>query len=157
MSSAASSAAPSDMAIFYLNEPFMHALVPTLAGHHIIELNAQQQLIERHLRGGRILLAHLGGIERLEARWTNRAPGGSPRDVVFELYDTFGSCGFDSADGGNKALKSTAGFEAAMEATKARSRAAGKLSTDDWVHDDVETTFVANDVREANAASATGR
>ena len=51
-----------------------------------------------------------------------------------------------------------AGFEAAMEATKAGAEP-GKLSTDDWVqvHDDSETTFVGYDAREANAASfATG-
>jgi len=44
-----------------------------------------------------------------------------------------------------------AGFEKAMEETKARSRAAGKLSADDWVqvHDDTESVFVGYDQRES--------
>ncbi len=44
-----------------------------------------------------------------------------------------------------------AGFEAAMEQTKARSRAAGKLSADDWVqvHAEQDSTFVGYDSLES--------
>ena len=76
-----------------------------------------------------------------------------PGDVVFELYDTFGfPVDLTALMAGEQGVEvDEAGFEAAMEATKARSRAAGKLSTDDWVqvHDDSETTFVGYDAREA--------
>ena len=75
-----------------------------------------------------------------------------PGDVVFELYDTFGfPVDLTALMAGEQGVEvDEAGFGAAMEATKARSRAAGKLSTDDWVqvHDDSETTFVGYDVRE---------
>jgi alanyl-tRNA synthetase len=47
------------------------------------------------------------------------------------------------------------GFEKAMQVTKERSRAAGKLSTDDWVevHPDSSGEFVGYDTLGFNAAS----
>ena len=142
-----------------LNEPFMHALVPTLAdqmGEAFPELRAQQQLIERVIleEEESFLRTLAKGIERLEARLQeHKSAGELPGDVVFELYDTFGfPVDLTALMAGEQGVKiDEAGFEAAMEATKARSRAAGKLSTDDWVqvHDDSETAFVGYDGLEA--------
>ena len=142
-----------------LNEPFMHALVPTLAGQMgdaFPELNAQQQLIERVIleEEESFLRTLAKGIERLEARLDEfKSTKVLPGDVVFELYDTFGfPVDLTALMAGEQGVEvDEAGFAAAMEATKARSRAAGKLSTDDWVqvHDDSETTFVGYDAREA--------
>ena len=142
-----------------LNEPFMHALVPTLAGQMgdaFPELKAQQQLIERVIleEEESFLRTLAKGIERLEARLDEfKSTKVLPGDVVFELYDTFGfPVDLTALMAGEQGVEvDEAGFEAAMEATKARSRAAGKLSTDDWVqvHDDSETAFVGYDAREA--------
>ena len=142
-----------------LNAPFMHALVPTLAGQMgdaFPELNAQQQLIERVIleEEESFLRTLAKGIERLEARLDEfKSTKVLPGDVVFELYDTFGfPVDLTALMAGEQGVEvDEAGFEAAMEATKARSRAAGKLSTDDWVqvHDDSETAFVGYDAREA--------
>ena len=142
-----------------LNEPFMHALVPTLAGQMgdaFPELKAQQQLIERVIleEEESFLRTLAKGIERLEARLDEfKSTKVLPGDVVFELYDTFGfPMDLTALMAGEQGVEvDEAGFEAAMEATKARSRAAGKLSTDDWVqvHDDSETAFVGYDAREA--------
>ena len=142
-----------------LNEPFMHALVPTLAGQMgdaFPELNAQQQLIERVIleEEESFLRTLAKGIERLEARLDEfKSTKVLPGDVVFELYDTFGfPVDLTALMASEQGVEiDEAGFEAAMEATKARSRAAGKLSADDWVqvHDDAETTFVGYDAREA--------
>ena len=137
----------------------MHALVPTLAGQMgdaFPELKAQQQLIERVIleEEESFLRTLAKGIERLEARLKEfKTTKVLPGDVVFELYDTFGfPVDLTALMAGEQGVEvDEAGFEAAMEATKARSRAAGKLSTDDWVqvHDDSETTFVGYDAREA--------
>ena len=142
-----------------LNEPFMHALVPTLAGQMgdaFPELNAQQQLIERVIleEEESFLRTLAKGIERLEVRLDEfKSTKVLPGDVVFELYDTFGfPVDLTALMAGEQGVEvDEAGFEAAMEATKARSRAAGKLSTDDWVqvHDDSETAFVGYDELEA--------
>ncbi len=142
-----------------LNEPFMHALVPTLAGQMgdaFPELKAQQQLIARVIleEEESFLRTLAKGIERLEARLDEfKSTKVLPGDVVFELYDTFGfPVDLTALMAGEQGVEvDEAGFEAAMEATKARSRAAGKLSTDDWVqvHDDSETAFVGYDAREA--------
>ena len=142
-----------------LNEPFMHALVPTLAGQMgdaFPELKAQQQLIERVIleEEESFLRTLAKGIERLEARLDEfKSTKVLPGDVVFELYDTFGfPVDLTALMAGEQGVEvDEAGFDAAMEATKARSRAAGKLSTDDWVnvHDDAETIFVGYDTREA--------
>ena len=142
-----------------LNEPFMHALIPTLAGQMgdaFPELKAQQQLIERVIleEEESFLRTLAKGIERLEARLEEfKSTMVLPGNVVFELYDTFGfPVDLTALMAGEQGVDvDEAGFEAAMEATKARSRAAGKLSTDDWVsvHEDSETTFVGYDVSEA--------
>jgi alanyl-tRNA synthetase len=142
-----------------LQEPFMHALVETLAaqmGTAFPELNAQQALIQRVIQEEEesFLRTLAKGIERLEARLDEFAGKKElPGDVVFELYDTFGfPVDLTALIAGEKGVSvDEVGFEKAMEATKARSRAAGKLSADDWVHvhDDSESNFVGYDQRES--------
>lgn len=142
-----------------LQEPFMHALVETLAaqmGTAFPELNAQQALIQRVIQEEEesFLRTLAKGIERLEARLDEFAGLKElPGDVVFELYDTFGfPVDLTALIAGEKGVSvDEVGFEKAMEATKARSRAAGKLSADDWVHvhDDSESNFVGYDQRES--------
>ena len=142
-----------------LQEPFMHALVETLAaqmGTAFPELNAQQALIQRVIQEEEesFLRTLAKGIERLEARLDEFAGKKElPGDVVFELYDTFGfPVDLTALMAGEKGVSvDEVGFEKAMEATKARSRAAGKLSADDWVHvhDDSESNFVGYDQRES--------
>jgi alanyl-tRNA synthetase len=137
----------------------MHALVETLAaqmGAAFPELNAQQALIQRVIQEEEesFLRTLAKGIERLEARLDEfAAPKELPGDVVFELYDTFGfPVDLTALMAGEKGVSvDEAGFEKAMEETKARSRAAGKLSADDWVqvHHDTESTFVGYDQRES--------
>lgn len=144
-----------------LQEPFMHALVETLAaqmGTAFPELNAQQSLIQRVIQEEEesFLRTLAKGIERLEARLDEFAGQKElPGDVVFELYDTFGfPVDLTALIAGEKGVSvDEVGFEKAMEATKARSRAAGKLSADDWVHvhDDSESTFVGYDQRESES------
>ena len=142
-----------------LQEPFMHALVETLAaqmGTAFPELNAQQALIQRVIQEEEesFLRTLAKGIERLEARLDEFAGKKElPGDVVFELYDTFGfPVDLTALMAGEKGVSvDEVGFEKAMEETKARSRAAGKLSADDWVHvhDDSESNFVGYDQRES--------
>ena len=138
-----------------LQDAFMYQLVPILAnqmGDAFPELKNQQVLIERVINEEEesFLRTLAKGIERLEARMHEfEASKKLPGDVVFELNDTFGfpldltalmasEQGFELDE---------AGFEKAMQVTKERSRAAGKLSTDDWieVHSDQRGEFVGYD------------
>lgn len=143
-----------------LSDPFMHQLVPTLAnqmGTAFPELIAQKALIERViLEEEESFLRTLSkGIERLEGRLTEFKPTKSlPGEVVFELYDTFGFpldlTALIASEAGY--VVDEAGFEKAMLATKERSRAAGKISTDDWieVHAGEAGPFVGYDHMEAS-------
>ena len=124
-----------------MQEAFMHQLVPTLAsqmGDAFPELNNQKALIQRVIQEEEesFLRTLDKGIERLEARMNEfKIQKELPGAVVFELYDTFGfPVDLTALMADEKGFKlDEAGFEKAMELTKERSRAAGKLSTDDWV------------------------
>jgi alanyl-tRNA synthetase len=124
-----------------LQDAFMHQLVPILAsqmGDAFPELNSQQALIERVIKEEEdsFLRTLAKGIERLEARMNEfKASKRLPGDVVFELNDTFGfPLDLTALMASEKGFElDEAGFEKAMQVTKERSRAAGKLSTDDWV------------------------
>jgi len=142
-----------------LQDPFMHALVPTLSnqmGEAFPELIAQRDLIQRviHEEEESFLRTLSKGIERLEVRLeefksTKQLPG----DVVFELYDTFGfPLDLTALMAGELGVSiDEPGFDVAMAATKARSRAAGKLSADDWVnvHEEQASVFVGYDTLES--------
>lgn len=137
-----------------LQEPFMHALVPVLASHMgdaFPELIAQQQLIERViLEEEEAFLRTLSkGIDLLQAR-LSALPEGSTLDgeVVFELYDTFGfPVDLTALMAGEAGVAlDEAGFDAALARAKERSRAAGKITADDWVELAAGTsTFVGYD------------
>lgn len=124
-----------------MNEPFMHAMVSTLTeqmGAAFPELIAQQQLIQRViLEEEESFLRTLSkGIERVEARLADhQSEGVLPGNVVFELYDTFGFPLDLTALMANEAgmTLDEEGFQLELQAQKDESRAAGKLSTDDWV------------------------
>jgi alanyl-tRNA synthetase len=124
-----------------LSEPFMHHLAPTLAhqmGAAFPELNAQKALIEKViLEEEESFLRTLSkGIERLNGLLKEfKTDKVLPGDVVFELNDTFGFpldlTALIAGEAGYQVDES--GFEKALLTAKERSRAAGKVSTDDWV------------------------
>jgi alanyl-tRNA synthetase len=153
-----------------LQTPFMHALVATLAeqmGEAFPELRAQRSLIERViLEEEEAFLRTLAkGIERLGTRLQALAPGQVLAGAdVFELYDTFGFPSDLTALVAGEAGVSIdeAGFLAALEEAKSRSRAAGKITADDWVelsegaspfvgYDQWETTSTVRKYREVEA------
>ncbi len=137
-----------------LQDPFMHALVPVLADHMgeaFPELRTQQQLIERViLEEEEAFLRTLSkGIDLLQERLAALPAGGTlAGHDVFELYDTFGFpvdlTALMASESGYQLDE--AGFEAALTAAKERSRAAGKITADDWVElADGASTFVGYD------------
>jgi alanyl-tRNA synthetase len=145
-----------------LQEPFMHRLVGTLAdqmGDAFPELHAQRTLIERViLEEEEAFLRTLSkGIDLLSDRLAKLPAGGTlPGASVFELYDTFG---FPAdltalvASEGGYAIDSE-GFEAELARAKERSRAAGKVKTDDWVEvraSGASEPFVGYDCLESDA------
>ncbi|TXD52662.1 MULTISPECIES: alanine--tRNA ligase [unclassified Polaribacter] len=140
-------------------EPFIYRLVAVLSdkmGTAFPELKAQKQLIEnvikeeensflRTLDQGLILL---DGI--ISASKTNQISG----DKVFELYDTFGfpidlTALILSEKGYTLDEK---GFEEELQKQKNRSRAASKMSTEDWtiLKEDAVEEFVGYDFLETN-------
>ncbi len=138
-----------------LQEAFMHELVPILAnqmGDAFPELKNQKTLIQRVIKEEEESFLHTlaKGIERLEARMREFSVQKElPGDVVFELYDTFGfPVDLTALMAGESGFQvDDAGFKKAMGEAKERSRAAGKLSTDDWVkvQADEPTEFVGYD------------
>ncbi|MDA0302975.1 MAG: alanine--tRNA ligase [Bacteroidetes bacterium] len=143
-----------------LSEPFMHQLVPTLAqqmGDAFPELNAQKALIDKViLEEEESFLRTLSkGIDRLEGLLkAHKSEKTLPGDVVFELNDTFGfPLDLTALIAGEAGYQvDEAGFEKALLASKERSRAAGKISTDDWieVHPGEAGPFVGYDQMEAD-------
>ncbi len=144
-----------------LGTPFMHALVGTLAdqmGDAFPELRAQRSLIERViLEEEEAFLRTLAkGMERLGLRLQSLPTGAVlPGGDVFELYDTFGFPSDLTALVAGEAGFSIdeAGFQSALEAAKARSRAAGKITADDWVElQDGSSRFVGYDQWETTSS-----
>ena len=137
-----------------LQEPFMHHLVPVLADHMgeaFPELRSQGELIERViLEEEEAFLRTLSkGIELLQARLDALPEGGTLSGAdVFELYDTFGfPVDLTALMAGESGVQlDEAGFEAALAQAKERSRAAGKVTADDWVElAEGSSTFVGYD------------
>jgi len=124
-----------------LHEPFMHKLVGSLAdqmGDAFPELHAQRSLIGRViLEEEEAFLRTLSkGIDLLTDRLAALPEGGVlPGASVFELYDTFGFPADLTALVASEAGFSIdqPGFDAELARAKERSRAAGKIKTDDWV------------------------
>ncbi|MEO0038200.1 MAG: Alanine--tRNA ligase [Bacteroidota bacterium] len=138
-------------------EPFIHSLVEVLAnqmGEFFPEIKAQQQFVTNVIREEeasflRTLDQGLQLLDKVIAETSGKTVSG---DKAFELYDTFGfpidltalilrEKGFELDE---------AGFNAAMQEQKNRSRAASEVSTEDWsilIPGNVET-FVGYDQTE---------
>jgi alanyl-tRNA synthetase len=140
-------------------EPFINQLVAVLAnqmGEFFPEIKSQQQLVTNVIREEeasflRTLDQGLQLLENVVAETKGATVSGVK---AFELYDTFGfpidltalilrEKGFELDE---------AGFNAAMQEQKARSRAASEVSTEDWsvlIPGNVET-FVGYDQTESD-------
>jgi alanyl-tRNA synthetase len=140
-------------------EPFINQLVAVLAnqmGEFFPEIKSQQQLVTNVIREEessflRTLDQGLQLLENVVAETKGSTVSGAK---AFELYDTFGfpidltalilrEKGFELDE---------AGFNAAMQEQKARSRAASEVSTEDWsvlIPGNVET-FVGYDQTESD-------
>ena len=137
-----------------LNEPFMNQLVPVLAGHMgdaFPELVSQRELIQRViLEEEEAFLRTLSkGIDLLQGRLDALPKGGTLSGAdVFELYDTFGfPVDLTALMAGESGYQlDEKGFDDALAQAKERSRAAGKITADDWVElADGSSTFVGYD------------
>jgi alanyl-tRNA synthetase len=139
-------------------EPFINQLVAVLAnqmGEFFPEIKSQQQLVTNVIREeeASFLRTLDQGLQLLENVVTETKGATVSGVKAFELYDTFGfpidltalilrEKGFELDE---------AGFNAAMQEQKARSRAASEVSTEDWsvlIPGNVET-FVGYDQTES--------
>jgi alanyl-tRNA synthetase len=144
----------------YLNfrEPFMHTLIPTLAGQFdgvFPELIAQQDFVQNVIREEEIAFLRTLelGLKRSEALFANTDNKILSGDVVFELYDTFGfpvdltaliarERGFSIDE---------EGYKTALQAQKDRSRADSAKEATDWVvlsDEDFDFEFLGYDQTE---------
>ncbi len=140
-----------------LREPFLCKLSNTLAqemGTAFPELKKQQALIENVIREEEVSFFRTleQGLKRIEnsiAECKSQNKTSIEGKEVFELYDTFGFP-FDLtaliARENNMTLDE-AGFQAALEEQKNRSRAATSLETADWVElvEDDHEEFIGYD------------
>ena len=142
-----------------IREPFLHSLLPILTaqfGEVFPELPAQQdfimQVIEKEEES--FLQTLENGLKRLDAiqRQSNENKVIQGR-LAFELYDTYGFP-FDltsliARESGFSVDE--AGFEAAMQEQKLRSKADAAKETGDWtvLIPDAESTFIGYDTLES--------
>lgn len=136
-------------------EPFLHALVPTLVaemGETYGELHRAQVLIQETLRAEEERFRQtLGrGLKLLSQESDGLKAGGTlSGDVAFQLYDTYGfplDLTQDILRGQDKSVDLT-GFEAAMEAQRAKARAS-------WIGSGEEAdTRVWFELQEAHGAT----
>ena len=144
-------------------EPFLHELMPVLAGQFegvFDELVSQKDFIARVIREeeASFLRTLENGLKQLDqVKQKLEAAGGDTIDgqVVFELYDTFGfPLDLTALIARENGLKlDEAGFQKAMEAQKQRSKADAAQEKGDWilVHDDEQVEFVGYDTTESLA------
>jgi alanyl-tRNA synthetase len=144
----------------YLNlkSPFMFQLVETLEsemGEFFPELTAQRALVEKVIEEEEqsFLKTLAQGLAKLEEFLATDAKVLDGKRA-FELYDTYGFP-IDLTElimRENDRTVDMAGFTKEMTAQKERSRAATKLSTDDWVEleEDDKEEFIGYDYTEAD-------
>ena len=144
-------------------EPFLHELMPLLAGQFegvFDELVSQKDFIARVIREeeASFLRTLENGLKQLDqVKQKLEAAGGDTIDgqVVFELYDTFGfPLDLTALIARENGLKlDEAGFQKAMEEQKQRSKADAAQEKGDWilVHDDEQVEFVGYDTTESLA------
>lgn len=141
-----------------LKEPFLYQLVDVLVaemGAFFPEIAAQKELVKKVIYEEEtgFLRTATQGLQRLEQIVAELQGDTVDGARAFELYDTFGfPVDLTALILRERDLKlDMDGFEAEMAKQKARSRAATKLSTDDWVtvHEDNVEEFIGYDHLEA--------
>ncbi|NVK05252.1 MAG: alanine--tRNA ligase [Flavobacteriia bacterium] len=137
-----------------LKEPFMYELVEVLSremGPFFPEINSQKGLVESVIQEEEtsFLRTLEQGLKRLDdiiASSDSKVVDGAK---AFELYDTFGfPVDLTSLILREKGMDiDQSGFDAEMKKQKDRSRAATKMSTDDWVvvKEDARDEFIGYD------------
>ncbi|PWG82047.1 alanine--tRNA ligase [Pararcticibacter amylolyticus] len=139
-------------------EPFFNTLVPVLAEQFdgvFPELKAQQEFVQKVIFEEEVsfLRTLATGIQRFEkyTSETSLVDG----EFAFELYDTFGfPIDLTELMAREKGLTvDMDGFNKALEAQKARSRAATSVDTGDWIilNEGDENEFVGYDAAESDA------
>ncbi|MBJ7882368.1 alanine--tRNA ligase [Gelidibacter salicanalis] len=140
-------------------EPFIYRLVDILSkkmGDAFPELKSQKQLIENVIKEEeqsflRTLDQGLVLLNRVVEESTSKVISG---EKAFELYDTFGfPIDLTALILREKGLElDETGFKSEMKKQKDRSRAAGEMSTEDWIvlKEDDHQEFIGYDVLEAN-------
>lgn len=141
-----------------IRDPFIYLLVDVLVdemGTFFPELQKQHEFVKKVIQEEEtgFLRTAAQGLQRLDQMIAEMKGDKIDGARAFELYDTFGF----PVDLTALILRERGyqldmpGFEAEMAKQKERSRAATKLSTDDWVevHEDVEEEFVGYDQLEA--------
>ena len=137
-----------------LREPFLYLLVDVLAdemGAFFPELIKQKELVKKvvHEEEAGFLRTAAQGLQRLDQIIEELKGDTVDGAKAFELYDTFGfPVDLTALILRERGLQlDMPAFEAEMAKQKERSRAATKLSTDDWVevHDDNHEEFVGYD------------
>ncbi|HCY25673.1 MAG TPA: alanine--tRNA ligase, partial [Cryomorphaceae bacterium] len=144
----------------YLNlkEPFMYKLVDVLEkemGEFFPELSSQKVLVEKVIEEEEysFLKTLAQGLSRLEEFFKSKEKVLDGKQA-FELYDTYGFP-IDLTElimRENSITVDMAGFTAEMAAQKDRSRAATKLSTEDWTEliSNEKEEFIGYDVTEGD-------
>ncbi len=145
----------------YLNlkEPFIHQLVPVLAGQMqrvFPELQQQLEFVSKVVKEEEAsFLNTLGSGLRKFAQITEELKGDTlTGTVVFELYDTFGfPIDLTRLLASENGLQiDEKGFEAELQQQKARSRADATTEQGDWVvlRDDAVEEFIGYDQQEGD-------
>jgi alanyl-tRNA synthetase len=141
-----------------MKESFIYELVDILEsqlGEAFPEMSKQKDLIKKVIKEEEenFLRTLDKGIQRINDHIQGMKNDVIDGAVVFELYDTYGfSDDLTSLIAGEANKKvDLEGFKKHLQAQKERSRAAGKVETDDWVEiaEDDETEFVGYDRLEA--------
>lgn len=143
-----------------LKSPFLHTLIPMLSdefGKVFPELAAQKEQVAKVIEGEEIAFLNtlangLGRFDNMEV--TNNEIKG---EDAFELYDTFGfPIDLTRLIATEKGYTiDEAGFEKALAAQKARSRADAQKEVGDWqvVKEDEEVEFIGYDTLELTDAA----
>lgn len=141
-------------------QPLLHQLVPVLATQFetvFPELKAQEGFVQKVVKEEEdaFLRTLDKGLKRIDDIITNAAAGTIEGKAAFELFDTYGfpiDLTRLIAMENNLAVDE-AGFEAALNEQKQRSRAATSLDTEDWVVlQEGENKFVGYDSLETKAS-----
>jgi alanyl-tRNA synthetase len=134
-----------------IRQPFLHTLIPMLADYFknvFPELKAQEAQVARVIEGEELTFLHTleNGLRRFDA--LEVAENTIKGEDAFELYDTYGfPIDLTRLIAGERGLNvDEAGFHAALQVQKERSRKASEKAFGDWnILEDGEVTFVGYD------------